>query len=193
MDGGTAEVYVGPGGSINQATDPGGGAAHIPQTTSYPVTVNITDPKFISLTNVTVTMNLQQAALGEISVDLIAPTGPGERCSVTRRPQPAKLPRIPPTASRGRTWESPLAVNSWGRFSIFCAARSITDRGATLPFVGTFRPEGNLALLNGLTAAQLNGTWTLRITDFRDSASRPPATPDHLIQLDAQPHLGTHG
>ncbi len=33
------------------------------------------------------------------------------------------------------------------------------------PFVGTFRPEQALAAFNGLTAAQVNGTWTLRIND----------------------------
>ena len=118
QDGGTAEVYVGPGGPIIQATDPGGGADHIPQTTSYPVTVNITDPKFISLTNVTVTMNLQQAALGEIQADLIAPDGTTVNLFLNQTDAAGPTPPNPPSASRGRTWESPLAVNSWGRFSI---------------------------------------------------------------------------
>jgi Ca2+-binding RTX toxin-like protein/subtilisin-like proprotein convertase family protein len=40
------------------------------------------------------------------------------------------------------------------------AATSIT--AGTFPFTGTFRPEGSLAVLNGINPA---GTWTLEITD----------------------------
>ena len=40
------------------------------------------------------------------------------------------------------------------------AATSITS--GTVPFTGTFRPEGSLAVLNGINPA---GTWTVEITD----------------------------
>jgi subtilisin-like proprotein convertase family protein len=43
------------------------------------------------------------------------------------------------------------------------AATSITAGAA--PFVGTFKPEGSLATLVGKSGSQVNGTWTLRVTD----------------------------
>jgi subtilisin-like proprotein convertase family protein len=53
-----------------------------------------------------------------------------------------------------------------------CASRTSFDDAAAIaisaggaPFNGTFRPEGNLAALNGKSGAAANGNWTLRITD----------------------------
>ena len=55
------------------------------------------------------------------------------------------------------------------------AARSIVDRSAAAPYIGTFRPEvGSLASFESLPLSSLNGTWTLQITDFRNSGSPPP-------------------
>src|SRR5262249_28507460 len=51
------------------------------------------------------------------------------------------------------------------------AARAITGNtgGAS---TGHFRPEqGSLAAFNGLAAAQMNGTWTLRVTDYRSGSA----------------------
>src|SRR5262249_16719032 len=39
--------------------------------------------------------------------------------------------------------------------------------GAAAPYAGYYIPEGNLNVLKNLTAARINGTWTLRITDNR--------------------------
>src|SRR6185503_6206626 len=58
------------------------------------------------------------------------------------------------------------------------ATRRIVDinanngaRGAAAPFTGHFRPElGSLdGAYGGATVSQVNGTWTLRITDNRSS------------------------
>ena len=53
-----------------------------------------------------------------------------------------------------------------------CAARTIFDDNAATsitagiaPFAGTFKPEGSLAAFNGKSGVQVNGNWTLRITD----------------------------
>jgi autotransporter-associated beta strand protein len=43
------------------------------------------------------------------------------------------------------------------------ASTSITS--GTPPFVGSFRPESSLAILNGLVGTQVNGNWRLRVTD----------------------------
>ena len=167
QDGGTAEVYVGPGGLINQATNPGSGP-HIPQTTSYPVTVNITDPKFISLTNLTVTMNLQQAAaLGEIRADLIAPDG----TIVNTFPEPDRRVGHDPRPTRRSGSRAPTSVlrpaDAWARSSTI-ARPGVLPTGERRPRSSApSAPKGALALLDGLTAAKINGTWTLRITDFR--------------------------
>ena len=50
------------------------------------------------------------------------------------------------------------------------AATSIT--AGVAPFTGTFRPEENLAQLNGLPVA---GTWTLRVTDDTPGGGEFPA------------------
>jgi sugar lactone lactonase YvrE/subtilisin-like proprotein convertase family protein len=54
------------------------------------------------------------------------------------------------------------------------ASRSIHDTSVMAPFIGTFRPEGNLSALDGLTAAQLNGTWTLEVTETVPQGATPP-------------------
>lgn len=178
-DGGTAYVAQGPGGLINQATDPGNGAPHNPATTSYPVTVNLADPKFIALTNLTVKLNLQQAALNEIMVELVAPDG--TRVTLFRNQTDAAGQTPNPAPSYGITGANlGIAPNGLvGTVFDDRAARSIDDRGATAPFVATFQPEGSLSVFNGRTAAQLNGTWRLVITDFR--ATAPPTPPRRPI------------
>jgi subtilisin-like proprotein convertase family protein len=55
------------------------------------------------------------------------------------------------------------------------AARPINDPGATAPYIGHFRPESSsLNVFNGLTATQLSGTWTLSITDNKNSGTSAP-------------------
>src|SRR5262249_17885167 len=52
------------------------------------------------------------------------------------------------------------------------ASRTTFDDGAgtsitagSPPFVGSFRPESSLAVLNGLSGPGANGNWRLRVTD----------------------------
>src|SRR6266536_3422651 len=51
------------------------------------------------------------------------------------------------------------------------AKRFITDQNANSPYSGYFRPENvvDLTAFNGLTGANLNGVWTLIITDYRNN------------------------
>ena len=169
----------GPGGLINQATDPGGGAAHNPQTTSYPVTVNITDPKFISLTNLTVTMNLQQAALGEIRV------GSDRARRHEREPFPEPDQRRghdpdPPrrSGSRAPTWVSP-PTDGWARSSMIAQPGASPTGARRLHSSAPSGPKGALSVFDGRvrgTAQRAPGAC--QITDFRATAPpRPPRRP----------------
>jgi autotransporter-associated beta strand protein len=45
------------------------------------------------------------------------------------------------------------------------SSRLISSGLASAPFVGTFRPEGNLENWRGRWQTEVNGTWTLRVTD----------------------------
>jgi subtilisin-like proprotein convertase family protein len=60
------------------------------------------------------------------------------------------------------------------------ASRSITDTNAAVPYTAHFRPElGNLNSITGPgeTPDQINGNWTLEVTDFRsdkDNNGLPP-------------------
>jgi subtilisin-like proprotein convertase family protein len=54
------------------------------------------------------------------------------------------------------------------------AERFITDRGAMAPYIGHFRPEGSfadtgsLSTFAGVPTFEVNGTWTLLVTDTRN-------------------------
>ena len=138
-NGGTAVIVNGAGGVIDEDVK------------EFAVTVNLADPKFISLTNLTVTVNLLQATLADVQIELVAPDN-------TRR---LLLPAGVTGTNLG------IAPNGQPLGTVFDsrAARSILDGGATAPFVGTFRPLQSLGIFNGRTPAGLNGTWRLVITD----------------------------
>ncbi|MEZ6142256.1 MAG: proprotein convertase P-domain-containing protein [Zavarzinella sp.] len=52
------------------------------------------------------------------------------------------------------------------------------------PRIGYFRPEtGSLSQFDGLSAAQLSGTWTLEITDTRDNGANGGTSPAHPVQF----------
>ena len=57
------------------------------------------------------------------------------------------------------------------------AYTSITDPANAAPYNGHFRPETtglNAYIGAGITPAQLNGVWTLEITDMRADGTAPP-------------------
>jgi subtilisin-like proprotein convertase family protein len=64
------------------------------------------------------------------------------------------------------------------------AVRFITDMGAVTPFIGHFRPEGTfddvgtLSSFANVPSSQVNGTWTLLVTDNRNEPN--PMTPFFL-------------
>jgi fibronectin-binding autotransporter adhesin len=49
--------------------------------------------------------------------------------------------------------------------AVFDDDAGLSVTAGVAPFVGRFKPEGTLATFNGLSGANVNGTWQLRITD----------------------------
>jgi subtilisin-like proprotein convertase family protein len=154
------------GRNIIDATDPGGGAPHIPGVTHFFNTVDFTGrPGFSpsgAITNLTVTLNLTHATLAQLEIDLVSPTG---------QLIPLLLNQIGPAgntiAGQGVTGANLGILNGNQEGTVFddLAFRSIVSGAA--PFVGHFQPEvGSLRNLVP-TVAAASGTWELRITDNR--------------------------
>ena len=100
-----------------------------------------------ALGKVTLSMYLTHTFDGDLSISLISPDG-----TIV-------------SLSSGNGGAGDNYGSSCANRTIFDddAATSITAGSA--PFVGTFKPEGNLALFNGKSGAQVNGNWILRISD----------------------------
>ncbi|QEH39304.1 Proprotein convertase P-domain protein (plasmid) [Aquisphaera giovannonii] len=157
---------AGQGGLTNPAVDPGNNQPFQPQTTSFPLQVSVTAPGF-SLSNLSVTLNMFQAALGEISATLVAPNGVAS----------ARLFSNNVDAS-GTTINGGLTGANLGRSAstqfIGTTFNDNAPRGitaGTAPYVGTFQAQDSLLdAFSGLSASQLSGTWHLVITTFRNTA-----------------------
>ncbi len=183
---GVASSKAGPGGPINQATDPGGGAPFIPGVTTF--TTNVLagdiDPRFLTLSNLTVDMTILQSDMSMLQAVLTAPNGTQIVLFRNLRDASGNVPN--PDVARGITGanlgvvgvSNNVPYGFLGTTFDQNAARSISDRsGSAIGYSSTFRPDNgggnNLSALNGLTAAQLTGTWTLTITDTRNNGTNP--------------------
>ncbi|WP_168189494.1 Ig-like domain-containing protein [Paludisphaera borealis] len=179
VSGGVAIYKAGQGGPINQATVTSSGP-YIPQDTQFTTNISITDPRFLNLSSLTVKMTLQQTDMTPLMAVLTAPNG--TQILLFRNAQDASgtTPQNVPYGVTGANLGIVGIANNapyglLGTTFDDMAARSITDRGgAAAGYTSTFRPEGNLNVLRGLTAAQLNGTWTLTFTDFRNNGTNNP-------------------
>jgi subtilisin-like proprotein convertase family protein len=168
--GGTSQAFsAGPltdaTGHIKDATPGANGAPDKPSVTNFAIPVNITNPGFTTVTSVNVRVDIMHANLEELKLELIAPNGATILLANNREDNMGNM-----TAGTGLTGAnmgiSPAGVPI-GTIFDQSATWSIVDSisGAAAPYVGRFFPEGNLTRLNGLTKTQVNGTWTLRITD----------------------------
>jgi large repetitive protein len=171
---------------------PGGaGTPNVPFVNTYPINVNVTDPRFFSVSDLTVQLALVHNQIGELQIILVPPTGSNlqpitllnnqtDAAGVTRAnigAAGANLGIAPDGEALGTTFDDN-------------ASRDIVDiglngsRGAAAPFVGNFKPEASLngaTTLNGLYGGAIagapnspnsvNGTWTLQITDFRTNTN----------------------
>ena len=178
---GVAESTPGTGGTINQGVDPGNSQPYVPGVTSFTTNVSITDPRFTTLSNLTVDMTLLQPDMTMLSAVLTAPNG--TQITLFQNAQDASG-NTPTNVTYGVTGANLGIVGvdtNTGPYGILGttfdqnAARSISDRsGSASGYTSTFRPNGgNLSVLDGLTPADLTGTWTLTITDFRNNGNNP--------------------
>jgi Tol biopolymer transport system component len=93
-----------------------------------------------TVTDVTVSFNIQHTFDGDLLIDLIAPDG-------------TVVELVPPTGNPGQNFIN-TTFNDAGTTTI--------DVGGQAPYTGTFRPETPFSALFG---KQVNGTWTLAIDD----------------------------
>jgi subtilisin-like proprotein convertase family protein len=185
-DGGVGAVVAGTTGPIAEATDPGGGAAHIPAPNpanpldtrnQFTADVAITDPEFLSLSDLDVTVDLTHNSLSEIRIELIPPPTSGlpTITLLNNRTNGAGTANTN-TGAAGANLGTTTAGITLGTVFDDDAPRSIFNNAGGVASTGHFRPEfGSLSAYDGATAATLNGTWTLRITDFRASGTPNPA------------------
>jgi len=168
--------------SITDATSGAPGPDTRATTTStINVAINPLDPKFTGLTNLEVVISMVHPDLSHVSVVLTAPQGLGSfnllRNGIDESGNPT---------NRGGVTGADLGVlNGRDVGTIFTASASIpiTSPTASAPFIGSFlqdraNTDPNLSVANGRTAAQLNGIWTLTITDFRADQNPPTQTLD---------------
>ncbi len=168
LNGAAAANVQGQGGFVSDAFDPGSNP-HIPSTSTFSVTVDVTDPRFLIVTDLDVRVSLSHPAVNELQIRLIPPAVSG---------------LAPITLMRNRTDASGNNNNNIGATganlgstpSGFFIGTTFNQDSATSiafgasPYAGHFRPDGaNLNLVNGLTPGEFNGTWTLEITDFRSA------------------------
>jgi large repetitive protein len=136
-----------------------------PVTTPFPVNVQL-DSRFTTLTDASVTLNLIHPALSDLLIQLQAPNG-GPLITLMAVATPGSNLGIDGNGNAiGTTFDSS------GQVTLLAASAAGT---AASPFLGTFQPVNSLkAALAGLTPAQLNGQWTLLITDNVNSGTPPP-------------------
>jgi hypothetical protein len=182
--------------AIFGGTDPNGNQLpDVAQTTDVPLTVNITDPNFDKLADLTTTVSLFHPHLNHVRVVLIAPNNQqvvlvnnytnslGNNANTPggiRITGLADQPNLGIDTASTTTWSTAQVV---GTTFDQQAAMPINDLGSTQPFIGHYRPDdqgtgsgldsGGLEMFRGLTRDQLNGTWHLQITDFRNDRLGP--------------------
>jgi len=185
--GATAVRANGAGGTIAQNTgntDPNGVA------TNFQIPVTITDPNF-TLSKLTASLTIQQTDMQSLAAYLTAPDGRKVLLFSNAMPSSGTVPtgqtRGVTGANLGIVGMSGTPASPYGILGTTFdddAARNISDRGVGLGSTGTFRPEQtdqplggyvNLGAFNGMTAAQLSGTWTLTIVSYRDNGTSNPA------------------
>ena len=160
--------------TIAYATDPGGNQPHNPVTSTFDLPVNINASKFTTVRDLQATVGISTSYANELKVVLVPPSG-------------SNLPTITllnnnvdaanNTTNQG-VGGGNLGSTAGGAFlgTVFdqFAPRSIVGNGGGNASQGHFQPSGSLGVYNGATVGQVNGTWTLQVTDYRARGATPP-------------------
>jgi subtilisin-like proprotein convertase family protein len=159
QDGAAAQSFSAAGGSISTGmTVPPGGAVF-----PFSQSVTVTDPKFTTLSNLTVTVNLTDTSDQTLSLTLVAPNG-------------TQVPLVAQGQATGTNFGGPTTSGAFlGTTFDPEATRAIGGDQIAAPYIAHFRPvdEGAMLGLLGqkLTAAQgqASGTWQLIVTNTKTS------------------------
>jgi subtilisin-like proprotein convertase family protein len=188
LDNEAATVYNSPSGPFTVISEPiidPNGGPDIPIASDSKLTVNITTdpagnaPFFTTLADLDITVAITEPHDSQLSLDLIPPasTGIGTIHLLLSRVdgKNATIPN-PGGTSFGLPDVPNLGVNvvnnipfQTGTVFDSQAARLIYDPANSAPYIAHFRPEvTSLSILDGVSAANLNGVWTLRASDSFD-------------------------
>lgn len=156
--GAVSAVFTAPGGGIIDASNAN---PNVVTPTSFPINVSITDPNFLKVSDLSIGLTIRHPSMGDLTIRLVPPTGSGL--------QPITL-----VQAQGTTGGTNFGISANGRTAetVFTdsGARRINDQNSTSPYMGYYRPQsGSLSMYRGLTPAQVNGQWTLEISDTRNS------------------------
>jgi subtilisin-like proprotein convertase family protein len=205
-----AQTNTGGGGGGGGGT---GTTGDIPEVTDDTINVDFTGKDINSVamkkvTDLTVTINMVEPHMDEVSVVLIPPNGlPSVTLLLNRVDNAGNVlpgPNLPPQGLPDNPDMGELQVgtnpNVWDPIgTVFddSAPRVISDPSAVAPFIGHFQPEA--ASLRSLVTrpdflSKASGTWTLEITDFRNTGTTP--APTQYIEnwsMDFTGDIGTTG
>ena len=157
--------------------------------TSFTFSVNINDPKFTSLQDLSLSLSLSYPVLGDTLAFLTAPDGTQVRLWNNATDAAGAATNLPGTitgANMGASAEHGTGTNALyyiGTTLDSTAYRPLSgDTTVAAPYTGRFRPFQNLSSsFLGRSPAGLNGTWTLTITPSRVQTVTPPAAPLALV------------
>lgn len=139
-------------------------AFHVPAVTIFPLVVDITDPALVSVSSFFVELSIVHPRMNELKIRLLPPTTTGQ--------PPIILVNNRVKADGTVDFQVGMSGSDLNK-TIFdqAALSSIYNNLGGQRSVGHFRPEqGSLNNFLGLTPEEINGTWYLEITDFRNGA-----------------------
>ena len=160
------QSFPGTGGAIADGIDPGSNLPHNSGITQFTNVVALTDPNFSTLSDLDVKLAITHPNVSQLRVELISPTN--DTITLFRNRTQTNNSAIggiglPATANVG-------IINGYSPGMIFNqeAPRRSSNGVNVAPYIAHFRPEsGDLSFLYGRSAAALNGTWKLSVTDSR--------------------------
>ncbi len=157
----------------------------IPVTTTFTGTVNINASNLSTINNLQLVLNMYDTNNQQFSVVLTPPAASGlapitlvaNAVDDNGKPTGLGLPAGDGIGIISQIVNGNLITQDDGTVFDQNANRDIIDPTASAPYVGNFEPEEatppmgdivgpGLAEVDGLTAAQLDGTWTLSVTAF---------------------------
>lgn len=130
-------------------------------TFDFQASVTITNPNFITLSDLSVSVILAHASVNDLNIVLISPGGQ----SIVLTPNGGQTAGGASGANLGIAADGQQAPTIFTDNGV--TFRPIGNQASASPYMGYYRPAGGSlnALFGGQSPATLNGTWTLRITN----------------------------